>query len=170
MCYSNSTIVNIYWHCRKLVYKIIVNRGGYKITYFVASYRVYSPPLSLSIYIYSNYYPIVGYKITYSVATLSYDNCYTNLRDYSNSLLCNYYNIMVNIPTCYGNLTIVNMYWHYRKLVYKIIVNGGGYRITYFVASYWICSPYIYIYEKVQATNNTHTQSLNTYISSTLLL
>jgi hypothetical protein len=43
MCYSNSTIVNIYWHCRKLVYKIIVNRGGYKITYFVASYRVYSP-------------------------------------------------------------------------------------------------------------------------------
>jgi hypothetical protein len=38
MCYSNSTIVNIYWHCRKLVYKIIVNRGGYKITYFVASY------------------------------------------------------------------------------------------------------------------------------------
>jgi hypothetical protein len=40
MCYSNSTIVNIYWHCRKLVYKIIVNRGGYKITYFVASYRV----------------------------------------------------------------------------------------------------------------------------------
>jgi hypothetical protein len=39
MCYSNSTIVNIYWHYRKLVYKIIVNRGGYKITYFVASYR-----------------------------------------------------------------------------------------------------------------------------------
>jgi hypothetical protein len=41
MCYSNSTIVNIYWYCCKLVYKIIVNRGGYKITYFVASYRVY---------------------------------------------------------------------------------------------------------------------------------
>jgi hypothetical protein len=41
MCYSNSTIINIYWHCRKLVYKIIVNRGGYKISYFVASYRVY---------------------------------------------------------------------------------------------------------------------------------
>jgi hypothetical protein len=40
MCYSNSTIVNIYY--RKLVYKIIVNRGGYKITYFVASYRVYT--------------------------------------------------------------------------------------------------------------------------------
>jgi hypothetical protein len=34
-----------------------------------------------------NYYPIAGYKITYSVATLSYDNCYTNLRDYSN-LVC----------------------------------------------------------------------------------
>jgi hypothetical protein len=43
ICYSNSTIVNIYWHCRKWVYKIIVNRGCYKITYFVASYRVYSP-------------------------------------------------------------------------------------------------------------------------------
>jgi hypothetical protein len=52
MCYSNSTFVNIYWHCRKLVYKIIVNRGGYKITYFVASYKVYSPSLSLYIYIY----------------------------------------------------------------------------------------------------------------------
>jgi hypothetical protein len=41
MCYSNSSIVNIYWYCRKLVYKIIVNRGSYKITYFVASY-IYS--------------------------------------------------------------------------------------------------------------------------------
>jgi hypothetical protein len=40
MCYSTSTIVNIYRYCRKLVYKIIVNRGGHKITYFVASYRV----------------------------------------------------------------------------------------------------------------------------------
>ena len=56
-----------------------------------------------------------------------------------------YYNVMVNIPMCYSNPTIVNMYWHYRKLVYKIIVNGGGYRITYFVAGYWIYSPYIYI-------------------------
>ena len=28
-----------------------------------------------------------GYKITYSVATLNYDNYYINLRDYSNSLL-----------------------------------------------------------------------------------
>jgi hypothetical protein len=81
MYYSNSTIVNIYWHCRKLVYEIIVNRGGYKISYFVASYRVYSP------YIY-NYYPTASYKIIYSVATLSYDNCYANLRDYSNFLLC----------------------------------------------------------------------------------
>jgi hypothetical protein len=51
MCYNNSTIVNIYWHYRKLVYKIIINRGGYKITYFVASYRVYSPSLSLYIHI-----------------------------------------------------------------------------------------------------------------------
>jgi hypothetical protein len=58
MCYNNSTIVNIYWHCRKLVYK----------------------------YIYIH--PTTGYKITYSVATLSYDNCYANLRDYNNSLLC----------------------------------------------------------------------------------
>ena len=49
---------------------------------------------------------------------------------------------MVNIPMYYSNPTIVNMYWHYRKLVYKIIVNGGGYRITYFVAGYWIASPY----------------------------
>ena len=32
------------------------------------------------------------------------------------------------------------MYWHYRKLVYKIIVNEGGYRITYFIAGYWIYS------------------------------
>jgi hypothetical protein len=33
-------------------------------------------------------YPTAGYKITYSVATLSYNNYYANLRDYSNSLLC----------------------------------------------------------------------------------
>jgi hypothetical protein len=46
-----------------------------------------------------------------------------------------YYNITVNISMCYSNLTIVNIYWHYRKLVYKIIVNRGGYKITYFVAS-----------------------------------
>ena len=32
-------------------------------------------------------YPVVGYKITYFVATLSYDNYYINLRDYSNSLM-----------------------------------------------------------------------------------
>ena len=43
---------------------------------------------------------------------------------------------MVNIPMRYSNSTIVNMYWHYRKLVYKIIVNGGGYKISYFVTSY----------------------------------
>jgi len=42
----------------------------------------------------------------------------------------------VNNSMCYSNLTIVNMYTYYRKLVYKIIVNGSGYRITYFVASY----------------------------------
>ena len=28
-----------------------------------------------------------GYRITYSVATMSYDNYYANLHDYSNSLL-----------------------------------------------------------------------------------
>jgi hypothetical protein len=56
-----------------------------------------------------------------------------------------YYNIMVNISMCYSNSTIVNIYWHYRKLVYKIIVNRGGYKITYFVASYRVYSPYIYI-------------------------
>jgi hypothetical protein len=33
------------------------------------------------------YYPVAGYKITYSVATLSYDNYYANLWDYNNSLL-----------------------------------------------------------------------------------
>jgi hypothetical protein len=56
-----------------------------------------------------------------------------------------YYNIMINIPMCYINLTIVNIYWYYRKLVYKIIVNRGAYKITYFVASYRVYSPYIYI-------------------------
>jgi hypothetical protein len=43
-----------------------------------------------------------------------------------------YYNIMVNILMCYSNLTIVNIYWHYHKLVYKIIVSRGDYKITYF--------------------------------------
>jgi hypothetical protein len=47
-----------------------------------------------------------------------------------------YHNITVNIHICYSNTTIVNMYSIYRKLVYKIIVKGGGYRITYFVAGY----------------------------------
>jgi hypothetical protein len=56
-----------------------------------------------------------------------------------------YYNIMVNISMCYSNQTIVNIYLHCRKLVYKIIVNEGGYRITYFIASYRVYSPYIYI-------------------------
>jgi hypothetical protein len=56
-----------------------------------------------------------------------------------------YYNVTVNIHMCYSNPTIVNIYWYYRKLVYKIIVNRGGYRITYFVASYWT-TEYIYIY------------------------
>ena len=46
-----------------------------------------------------------------------------------------YYNVIVNIPMCYSNPTIVNMYWHYCKLVYKIIINGGGYKITYYVAT-----------------------------------
>ena len=47
-----------------------------------------------------------------------------------------YYNVTVNILMCYSNVTIVNMYSLYRKLVYKIIINRGGYRITYFVACY----------------------------------
>jgi hypothetical protein len=55
-----------------LIYEIIVT------PYYMIYYNI--------IYIY-NYYPTAGYKITYSVATLSYDNCYANLRDYSNSLL-----------------------------------------------------------------------------------
>jgi hypothetical protein len=38
------------------------------------------------IYIY-NYYSVAGYKITYFVANLSYDNYYINLQYYSNSLL-----------------------------------------------------------------------------------
>jgi hypothetical protein len=33
-------------------------------------------------------YSVADYIITYSVVILSYDNYYTNLRDYSNSLLC----------------------------------------------------------------------------------
>jgi hypothetical protein len=40
------------------------------------------------IYIYIELLPTAGYKITNSIATLSYDNCYANLRDYRNSLLC----------------------------------------------------------------------------------
>ena len=44
---------------------------------------------------------------------------------------------MANILMCYSNTTIVNMYSLYGKLVYKIIVNGGGYRITYFVLNIW---------------------------------
>ena len=118
MCYSNPTIVNMYWHYRKLVYKIIVNRGGYGITYFVAGYWIYSTHM---------YCSVADRRISYFVITLSYDNYYVNLRDYSNSIY-------------------VNMYWYYRKLIYKIIVNRGGYRIIYFVAGYWIYSPYIYIY------------------------
>ena len=47
-----------------------------------------------------------------------------------------YYNVTINILMCYSNTTIVNIYSLYRKLVYKIIVNGGGYRITYYVADY----------------------------------
>ena len=46
-----------------------------------------------------------------------------------------YYNVMVNILMYYSNTPIVNMYSLYRKLVYKIIVNRCGYRITYSMAS-----------------------------------
>ena len=83
MCYNNQTIVNMYWYYRKLIYKIIVNGGSYRITYFVACYWIHT--LSLSLYIY-NYYSVAGYK-TYFVASLSYDNYYINLQNYSNSLL-----------------------------------------------------------------------------------
>ena len=38
MCYNNTTIVNMYSLYGKLVYKIIVNRDDYRITYFVAGY------------------------------------------------------------------------------------------------------------------------------------
>ena len=61
MCYSNPTIVNMYTYYRKLVYKIIVNGGGYKITYFIASYRVYS----LSIYIYIYFFSILPGVVTF---------------------------------------------------------------------------------------------------------
>ena len=57
-----------------------------------------------------------------------------------------YYNITVNISMCYSNPTIVNMYTYYCKLVYKIILNGGGYRIIYFVATYRVYSLSLYIY------------------------
>jgi hypothetical protein len=40
------------------------------------------------VYIYIYNPTSADYKIIYSVATLSYDNCYANLRDYNNSLLC----------------------------------------------------------------------------------
>ena len=33
------------------------------------------------------YYSVAGRKISYSMATLSYNNYYTNLRDYGNSLI-----------------------------------------------------------------------------------
>ena len=71
-----------------------------------------------------------------------------------------YYNVMVNISMCYNNVTIVNMYWHICKLVYKIIVNGGGYRIIYFVAGYWIYSPYIYPYIYIINEIKKHLKSL----------
>ena len=49
---------------------------GYRITNSIAGYRIASP-----------YYPVAGCRITYSLATLSYDNYYVNLRYYSNSIL-----------------------------------------------------------------------------------
>jgi hypothetical protein len=48
---------------------------SYNFGYYLVCYQNY-------IYIY-----IADYKITYFVATLSYDNYYVNLRNYSNSLL-----------------------------------------------------------------------------------
>ena len=61
MCYSKPNY-------RKLVYKIIVKRGGYRITYFVAGYWIYTG------------YSAAGHRITYSIATLIYDNVCTNLQ------------------------------------------------------------------------------------------
>ena len=64
----------------------------------------------LDIYIY-NYCSAAGHRITYSVATLSYDNYHANLRDYSNSLLSDLLTV-----SC-SNTSIVNAYSCYRKLV-----------------------------------------------------
>ena len=49
----------------------------------------YNNPTIVNMYTYYRklVYPTTGYKITYFVATLSYDNNYVNLRDYSNFLL-----------------------------------------------------------------------------------
>ena len=41
----------------------------------MCSFEIFSAK-TIQIY---NYYPVAGYKITYSVATLSYDNYYVNL-------------------------------------------------------------------------------------------
>jgi hypothetical protein len=59
----------------------------YSCSFWLGLPLIIGSPRPLIIYIYIHY-PTTGYQITYSVATLSYDNCYVNLRDYSNSLLC----------------------------------------------------------------------------------
>jgi hypothetical protein len=48
---------------------------------------------------------------------------------------------MISISMCYSNTTIINIYSIYRKLSIKIIVNGGGYRITteYTLGEYALC-------------------------------
>jgi hypothetical protein len=69
-----------------------------------------------------------------------------------------YYNITVNIPIYYSNPTIVNIYWHYRKLIYKIIINRGGYKITYFVASLAI-NRYRWVPDPVKTPLQTPTES-----------
>ena len=74
MCYSNPTIVNMYWHYRKFVYKIIINGGGYRITYFVAGYTHERDSLYIFVAIYIYIYSVASYKISYSVATSIYDN------------------------------------------------------------------------------------------------
>ena len=61
-------------------------------------------------YVYIYIYPVAGYKITYSVATLSYDNYYVNLRDYSNSLPSGSLYRYGKYPMCYSNSTIVNIW------------------------------------------------------------
>ena len=59
-----------------------LNLSSYDSTLKISTNFIY-----IYIYIYINYCSATGHRITYFVATLSYDNYYANLPDYSNSLL-----------------------------------------------------------------------------------